>query len=941
MLTVLTGRSRRLWPRVLAEIGAARSCGAERLLLMTPDQYTLTAELELIDHLRLPGLLGLEVLSPARLRTRVFAQCGSPARVRVDARGKAMMLSEALRVSRGELAHYGGAALRRGFAQKLSGCIGDFKRAGLTPDDVREKAEGLDPQDALRAKLLDLSLLYARYEARLAGAFLDEEDAQEALLERLPDSDLLPGAQIWVYGFDLISPQFARQIAVMARGASSVRLALTLEDASARDGAAFAPARDTLARLARRFDREGLLWAREHIAEALLAPPEIQHLERELFAMPLRPFPGEVGAVTLLAAANPYDEAMRVAAALCAYARAGLPFGAMSVVVGDMDAYQGAVESAFARSGIPFHLARKRPALSHPLLRAWLAALRCVTQGWRAEDALDWLKGGFSGLTQDEGERLENYAIEHGLRGTKWRKPAPDATTDGLRARFVAPLETLQARLRDAADSTQTLGAVYGLLEDVQAYDALLAWEDALLAHGLDEAAADCAQAWRIALETLDQLHVLLGGERLPMAGVARALETGLAAAELGAVPPRPGIVQVGALGHVKLGSDCRVLFLLGMQDGILTPAAPSMLSDAEVRRLASSDDGDAAFGLRGDALSELMQVNLLDTLAAPTERLFISYALCGTGGEAQRPAAIIGLLRRLFPQLRERGGAAQAGAIFHAPGVALDALGPMLREGARRGGLSEREAETAAWLLTHEETRERADKVLRTLRIPPAAPPLTRPLAGSLYARTRTSVSRLESFANCPYRHFVAYGLRPRPRRDYAVARDETGTFYHRAMEEFTRAAAADPAWPGLTRPQSDALMDAALAPLKAEWENAPLSENAMLRATGEVFCRIARRTAWTYTDQMRRSAFRTGAFEARFGPGEALPPIPLALADGQTVWLEGRIDRIDFFESEGESWLCVVDYKSGGTSLEPARLYGGLQLQLMLYLRAMVSRS
>ncbi len=936
MLTVLTGRSRRLWPRVVQEIGEALAAGGERLLLLVPGQYTLQAELDLVDQLNLPGFFNIDVLSPSRLMTRVFAVAGSPSRVRIDGSGKAMMLADVLRQAKRSLQHYGGAAERRGFADRLAAAIGDFKRAGMLPEEVAALAEALPPGDALRGKLSDIALLYEGYEERLSGAFLDGEDAQEALLERLPGSGLLAGARVWVYGFDLITPQFARQIAVMARGAESVRLALTCVDETERDGAAFTPARDTLARLARVMDGERLTWARERVEAALPAAPAIVHLERELFAVPPVQFDGDAAPVTLWAAKNPYDEAMRTASAMLVYARKGLPFEQMAVVAGNAEAYAGAIDSAFARSGIPYHLARQRPALAHPLPRALLAALRCVTKSWRAEDALDWLKGGFSGLTRDEAERLENYAIENGLRGAKWRRSALAPEMDALRARFVAPLETLQIRLRDAADNTGTLAAVWGLLTDVDAYRVLDGWQRDYAVRGLAAEAADCAQAWRILLETLDQLHDLLRGDRQPMGSVAQVIEAGLAAAELGALPQAPGAVQVGQLGHVKLGGNVRVLFLIGMEDGVLRSDAASLLSDAEAARAAEAVGGDAAFGLRGDALTQLMQINLLDTLAAPSERLFISHAQTGTGGEAQRPAAVLKLIRRIFPGLHERGGMANSPETWHAPGVALDALGPALRRAAAEGTLPDETAQAAAWLLSQGETRLEAERVLR--RLTEGGEPVVLPTqsADALYAHTRTSVSRLESFAYCPRRHFIDYGLRPKPRREFEVARDETGTFFHRAIEAFTTAAAELPGWPEITREQSDALMDTALAPLVAEWETRPLGDNAMLRATGQAYCRVARRAAWTYARQMRSGGFRTGVVEARFGAGQALPPILLTLPDGRRRWVEGRIDRIDFLEKEGEKWLCVVDYKSGGTKLEPAKLYGGLQIQLMLYLSA-----
>lgn len=941
MLTVLTGRSRRLWPRVVEEIGEALSAGAERLLLLTPDQYTLQAELELTERLRLPGLLYLEVLSPSRLTTRVFSLAGSPERVRIDARGKAMVLSDVLRKSKGQLAFYARAAGRRGFTDRLAAAIGDLKRAGMTPEQVLELSDSLPEGDALRMKLSDIALLYGLYEERLSGAFLDGEDVQDALLQRLPASGMLSGARVWVYGFDLISPQFARQIAVMAREADSVRLALTLEEASARDGLIFQPARDTLSRLARVMDADGQPWAREHVRAPLHTAPEIETLERELFAMPQEPYLEEPKAITLWAAANPYDEAMRTAAAMRIFARGGIGFDEMAVVVGDLSAYTGAIESAFGRSDIPFHLSRQRPALWHPLLRAWLAAIRCATKGWRAEDAMDWLKGGFSGLSREEAEILETYAIEHGLKGVKWRHTIEDIALEALRDRFTAPVLKLQKGLRDAESATQSLSAAYEILQDTGAYAALIDWERQLSERGFSVEAADCAQAWRLALETLDQLHALLSCDRIPMASIAEIIESGLMAAELGAAPQRAGAVQVGQLGHFKLGGACRVLFLLGLQDGVLGADEPSLLTDAEARRAGEKAEDGATFGLRGDALAMLAQINLLDTLAAPTERLLISHSLAGVDGSALRPAAALKLIARVFPKMTESGGLSRGEQRWHAPGAALDALGAALRDAIDHGAMPDGDAQkAAAWLLHDASTAPAAERVLRALETEQSAQQtIGKKAAKKLYTRGMTSISRLESFAMCPFWHFVSYGLRPEKRREFAPRNDEIGTFYHRAMEGFTNIAAETPAWPDIPRETCDALMETVLTPLREAWAAGPLSENAMLRAAGEGFCRVARRAAWAYTDQMRRGRFRTRVIEARFGLGEALPAIPLTLPDGEQRFLEGRIDRIDFYEEHGERWLRVVDYKSGDTVLDPAKLYGGLQLQLMLYLSAALS--
>ena len=67
------------------------------------------------------------------------------------------------------------------------------------------------------------------------------------------------------------------------------------------------------------------------------------------------------------------------------------------------------------------------------------------------------------------------------------------------------------------------------------------------------------------------------------------------------------------------------------------------------------------------------------------------------------------------------------------------------------------------------------------------------------------------------------------------------------------------------------------------------------------------------------------------RFGKNQALPEIILDTGV-ETIRLEGIIDRID----AADDAVRVIDYKTGSKSFDPDAVAGGLQLQLLLYLRA-----
>src|SRR5699024_9878388 len=50
-----------------------------------------------------------------------------------------------------------------------------------------------------------------------------------------------------------------------------------------------------------------------------------------------------------------------------------------------------------------------------------------------------------------------------------------------------------------------------------------------------------------------------------------------------------------------------------------------------------------------------------------------------------------------------------------------------------------------------------------------------------------RSSISRLEGYVNCPFSHFIKYGLRPKERREYIVEAPDIGELFHDSIAQFT----------------------------------------------------------------------------------------------------------------------------------------------------------
>lgn len=929
MLTILGGNREALRRHLIA---MARQDGP--MIVIVPEQYTLLTERELMEGLDAPGFFDLEVLSPSRLTERVFAQTGAEGRVRIDARGKQLALARAMLQCKKQLRYYESAAERQGFIQRVGALIADFKRSGVTPEALTDYADGL-PDGTEKDKFHDLAVLYAAYAALLAGQFVDGEDVLDAMLDRLPLSGVAKDARVAVYGFDVFTGQMNRLLLTLAGQSGDVRALIVLGREEA-----FAPVLQSARRLEAAAAEAGVPCRfLTDVTEYEDQAPEIAHLAKEYLSLPGRPFEGPCAAIRLFAAPNPYFEAHFAAQEMILLHEKGVAFGDMTVVMGD-PGFAGSLATVLSSYQIPAYVTRKLPAVAHGASRFLLSSLQAIGDGYTADAMIAVVKSGYAPLGQQDCWLLENYILSYGIRGKMWLAPFQRgsaeecAQVEEARALLIAPMQTLREKLKKAADASQSLQAVYQYLEETGVYERLVKNQEALLARDRAAEAVQAQQVWEALMQLLSQAHAILSGTKVTARHLSAWLEAGLEGCELSSLPPTADAVMCGAVGALPL-SRPRALFMMNMTDGLSSPAGGSLMTADEQERIQSALH--AYLSLDEDGQDALARLDVWKAITAPRERLYLTRAQATQAGAALRPFRELSHIRRLFPALVEEGGVSQkcAALLPLSPGPALDALGEKIREGNLRGEWLE------AWkyLSQSEETSVRARALSNAFLPESSAPALPREITRELFMERIMSVSRLEKFAVCPYRHFVDQGLIPKPRKEWTITPADAGNFYHSALEGFTRLLPTIPAWPKIDKKTCDEAIDRAAEPLFQQMLSGVMGDTARMRALGEKYRRVLKRVAWTFTKGARQSAFAPQAAEIRFGYAEGIPPIGLTLRDGSRVYVRGIIDRIDRYAGDEGVYLRVVDYKSGTQQLDPARLFWGAQLQLLLYLKAALS--
>ncbi len=212
--------------------------------------------------------------------------------------------------------------------------------------------------------------------------------------------------------------------------------------------------------------------------------------------------------------------------------------------------------------------------------------------------------------------------------------------------------------------------------------------------------------------------------------------------------------------------------------------------------------------------------------------------------------------------------------------------------------------------------------------------------LAARLYGAPllRTSISRLEQFAACPFQFFVAAGLRAEERRRFEADARQRGSFQHEVLRRFHEAAVAEGRrWRDFTPEEARERVGQIARAVAGDFGGGLLADEAGL-LTARGLARMLEDFVAALVGWMRHSyRFDPVAAELAFGGPEAtLPAWTLPLAGGRRLEIIGKVDRVDVAPGPNPDtrWCAVHDYKSSPQRFDPVLFQHGIQLQLPAYL-------
>ena len=930
------GKSHYLYQRI---VNTSMEHPEKNYLVIVPDQFTMQTQKDLVMMHPQKGIMNIDVLSFGRLAHRIFEEVGGNDRIILDDTGKNLVLrkiagdyEDELKVLRGNLKKYG-------YIGEMKSLLSEFAQYDVDLEAIEHVAERAGKESSLYWKLQDISKVYQGFQEYLEGNYITNEEMLDVLCQVVAQSEILRDSVIALDGFTGFTPVQEKLLRELLHICQDVIVTVTIDGREdpyvlKHNYQLFAMSKQTVTSLVKIAKEERIL-----IRDAITLyenPPyrfreneAMAFLEHNIFRYSQNVFTKEQNSIHLHCERNPKEEAEYVMGEIRRLVRTkGYRYREIAVIAGDVSAYADYIEKMAEVYEVPIFMDYKRSVLLNSFVEYIRSLLAMIEQNFTYEAVFRFLRTGFVQFQNEEIDELENYVIALGIRGYKkwnetWTRKYRGIETEDLerineiRERFVNGIsnitQVLKKRRKTVEEITLALHE-YFLQEEVQKQVEM--YEEKFQERGELALAKEYAQIYRIVIEIFDKFMELLGEEFLGLKEYCELLDAGFEEAKVGVIPPGIDEVMIGDIERTRL-KDIKILFFIGANDCYI----PGKMSG---KGLLSEQDrnvfeaGKVALAPNGKEKMYIQKFYLYLDLTKPTDRLYISFSKVGSSGKSLRPSYLLQEVRKLYPNLQVEEEKKKLCEMELTKKSAIKQVVAGIR--------NSKSSFTDEWLELYSAYRKdpKWGEVMERLveagfyRRPEDT--LSQKVAEELYGeQIEGSVTRLERFAACAFAHFLSYGLRLRERKEFKFEAIDLGNVFHSAIEIFSRKLVKSGyTWTNLPEEMADQLIEESVEMSVADYGNTVLQSSARNEYMITRIKRLMRRTVWALSKQLAKGDFVPSGYELSFG--------------------NGKIDRVDVYETSEKVYVKVIDYKTGAKNFSLSALYYGLQLQLAVYMNAAV---
>lgn len=897
--------------------------------VITPEQYTLQTDIDIMQALNLQTMINVRVLSFNKLAQEV-SEFTSSANIFINRAGQAMLVRSILRDLSGELKFYGNVSQNGDFLNNLISFIGELKRSAITPSEIINiKSDDSGFTD----KLHEIALIWEEYEKKSSKFYMDDEDLMSFAYKNLKKYDEIKNKTVYFRGFYGFTKKEKYIIDALFQIVERAGFAFITPKKNCRYiNKVFLSVINNLSDvryLAEKNNHEvNIVEDKEKIClnSELAECADAFFLNRRVAETDIS------NSLFISERENPEEEVNFVARKILSIIQdKRTRFRNCAVIVTDKDIYFKLIKRIFTYYDIPVFIDTKIELISAPVMRFVLSALNIAAYKYQKTDIFNYLKSGFADVNRSSVEIFENFVVSHKMCGAmilnkKYFK-------NRVKEKEAEPVEQIRQFLEDefstfvkATDGVQKVSEfiekLLTFLKSKKLFEKTKIFSEELLSAKMPDYAAFSSQIPDVLIYVLTQMSSMIGDYKCNLKEFTDILRDGMKEQKIGIIPPSQDQVVIGTIDRSRI-NNYDYMFILGCMDGYLPKIQKNNSIITEEERYLMQENGFKDISSLSEYWVE-QRMNLFAKITGVKKALYLSYSLAGEDGFKFEKSMYIDKIISAYKIPLNKQSDDKAEDIVYG-------INPTFNLLSRKIGKGEFDALTSE--LINYFKKNYPERVANILKIKDKMDEPFKDAAKLYSLPSEIGVSELESFASCPFKHFVRYGIRPEERKIYEVAPTDVGLLMHDAIDLFTDKLKVlninD-----ITDKEIELWINEIFdVEIKNIFET-EISETYRNRYIINQVKNDAFITSKEIVSQIKSGEFKLWKNEAVFGRGGDFPAVKLS----ENISLKGRIDRVDILRKEDKEYIKIIDYKTAIKELDLSDVWQGLSLQLITYMYAVL---